>query len=511
VNKKEFIKINNSNQFEIRVGYLADKIQKKIDFGLNIYVFIPKNLGINPSTYSNDDFYSDTTSYIRLITPKYELGILKKKFKGLVESLKKNIEDKSIIKHEIKLVICSYSSYLKIFTKDIKYKGIKPKRIRVLLKRIKEIDEIKKELLSLKENQNDSKLTYFLESAAEYLSLTTQHFLFKINIHIKNSGEGHYEIINSIINQINEEIKFCKKNDFPIISSDEYENERVIFRYSVFKKYFYSVLYLYQNKKEDGVGIKEFYYAIAAGISMIFATIVVFATRHKYGNFTTSFFVALVISYMFKDRIKEAYRHYFDKKMELKIFDFKRKIYDTKKQSLFACIKERMRFTNKRDLDKEIKNTRLKGVHNRLSTWYIGEDILKYEKKISLYNKNIQHYYNNTINGIHTIIRFDITKFLKKMDTPKVPLYRVNQNSIYGSKVYHVNIVIEYISKEETSYHKARLILDKNGIKRVELPEFDIKMFAGYVSKRDKNWFSLKKSGLLKNYKAIESKSKNLI
>jgi len=507
VNKKEFIKINNSNQFEIKVGYLADKIQKKIDFGLNIYVFIPKNLGINPDTYSNDDFYSDTTSYIRLITPKYELGILKKKFKGLIESLKKNPTDKSIIKHEIKLVICSYTSYLKNFAKETQAKGVRPKRIRVFLKRIREIGEIKKELLTLKENQNDTKLIYFIESATEYLSLTTQHFLFKINIHIKNSGEKHYEIINSIINQINEEIKFCKKNNFPIISGDEYENEKVIFRYSVFKKYFYSVLYLYQNKKEDGVGIKEFYYAIAAGISMIFTTVVVFTTQQKYGNFTTSFFVALVISYMFKDRLKEAYRHYFDKKMELKIYDFKRKIYDTKKRSLFAYIKERVRFTHKQDLKKEVKHARLKGISNRLSTWYLGEDILKYEKKISLYDKNIQRYYNNTINGIQTITRFDITKFFKKMDTPKVPLYRVNQNSIYGSKVYHVNIIIEYISNEETSYHKARLILDKNGIKRVELPEFNIKMFSKENSNRNKNWFLLKKSGLLKNYKTTESKS----
>ena len=104
-------------------------------------------------------------------------------------------------------------------------------------------------------------------------------------------------------------------------------------------------------------------------------------------------------------------------------------------------------------------------------------------------------------------MRFDITKFLKKMDTPKVPLYRVNQNSLYGSKVYHVNIIIEYASKEETSYHKARLILDKNGIKRVELPEFDIKIFSRNSSRRDTNWFLLKKSGLLKNYKATESRS----
>jgi len=501
MNKKEFIKITSPNQFEIRAGYLANNEKKKIDYSINIYLFIPTNLSINQSTYSNEDFYNDHISYIRLITPKNELGVLKNKLKGLVMALKYNLdndEEKSILKHEVKLVVCSYISYLRSYSKNLISKGVKPKRVLVLLKRIKEFDEIKKELLALHINKDDEKLLHLVESTAEYLSLTTQNYLFKINIHLKSFGDEYNELINEIVKLINEEIKFCKKYKFPIISSDEYENEKVIFRYSVFKKYFYGVLYLYQKRKEDGISVKEFYYALAAGISMIFTTVVVFVTQHEYGNFTTSFFAALVISYMFKDRLKEAYRHYFDKKIALKTYDYKERIYDVEKRSLFAFIKERMRFISKDTLNDDVVKTRLKGVPSRLSTWFLGEDIIKYEKNITLYNKNIQSYYNNTVSGIHNIMRFDITKFLKKMDEPKVPLYRINENSLYGSKVYHVNIVVEYKSEDECTYHKARLILDKRGIKRVELPEFNIKLFPKHKTKREKNWFSLKKSGLLK-------------
>ena len=267
---------------------------------------------------------------------------------------------------------------------------------------------------------------------------------------------------------------------------------------TVFKKYFYSVLYLYQNRKEDGAGVKEFYYALAAGISMIFTTVIIFVTQQKYGNFTTSFFVALVVSYMFKDRIKEAYRNHFYKKIELSTYDFKEKIYDTEEKSLFAFIKEKMRFINKDKLSKEIVATRLKGVPNRLSTWFLGEDVFKYTKNIVLHNKNIQSHYKNKVVGIHNIMRFDISKFLKKMDMSEVPLYRISDGSLYGSKVYHVNIVVEFKVEEKISYHKARLILDKSGIKRIELPEFGLKLFNKNDVRKEKNWFSLKKSGLLK-------------
>ena len=501
MNKKEFIKITSPNQFEIRAGYLTKTEKKKIDYSINIYLFLPTNLSVNEYTYSNEDFYNDHVSYIRLITPKNELGVLKNKLKGLVMALKKNLdneEEKSILKHEIKLVVCSYISYLRSFIQNSIDKGVKPRRVKVLIKRIKEFDEIKKELLSLHVNEDDEKLIHLINSTAEYLSLTTQHYLFKLNMYLKSLGDEHNELINSVLTLINEELKFCKKNSFPIISNDEYENEHVIFRYSVFKKYFYGVLYLHQKRKEDGKGIKEFYYAIAAGISMIFTTVVVFATQKEYGNFTTSFFAAVVISYMFKDRLKEAYRHYFDKRIERKTYDFKEKIFDADKRSLFAFTKERMRFVDKKSLPQSVINTRVKGVPSRLSTWFLGEDIIKYEKSVTLYNKNIQNYYNNTVNGIHNIMRFEITKFLKKMDSPKVPLYRINNNSLYGDKVYHVNIVVEFKSDEETSYHKARLILNRNGIKRIELPEFGTKIFGQNRFRKEENWFSLKKSGLLK-------------
>jgi hypothetical protein len=503
VNDTEFIKITSPNQFEIRAGYLSNqKNEKQIDYDINIYMFIPKNLGINDYTYTKEDFYGDYISYIRLITPRYKLGLIYKKMEDIISSIKKNIgNDKEILAllHELKMLVCSYITYLRKFVNDIKTTDkININKIIVLLERIKRFDKLKNEILNLEDLSNNEELIFVSQSAPEYLSLTTQHYLFKLNIYLNTYGKDYIDCVNKIVHQINQELKFCKKNGFPIISNDEYQNEKVIYRYSVFKKYFYSVLYLHQKRKEDGKNIKEFYYAIAAGISMVFTTAIVFFTQQKYGNFTLTFFAALVISYMFKDRIKEAYRKYFDKKMQLKIYDYKEKIYDNQKKSIFSFIKEKVRFINKVNLNDDVVKTRLSGTQNRLSTWFLGEEILKYEKHITLYNRNIQDYYNNTINGIHNIMRFDISKFLKKMDSPKIPLYRTTHNKIYGHKVYHVNVVVEFISKNEKKLHKARIVLTKKGIKRIELPQFGIKFFHKNIIKKDINWLGLKKSGLVK-------------
>ena len=87
------------------------------------------------------------------------------------------------------------------------------------------------------------------------------------------------------------------------------------------KKYVSSILHLSTDAQREGTGVEQFLMAIAAGISMIFATIVAFYFQRIYGNFTFPVFVALVIGYMFKDRIKEAGRALFSDKLHNFIYD----------------------------------------------------------------------------------------------------------------------------------------------------------------------------------------------
>lgn len=57
------------------------------------------------------------------------------------------------------------------------------------------------------------------------------------------------------------------------------------------------------------------------------------------------------------------------------------------------------------------------------------------------------------------------------MDDPQKKIYLVNNNEIcksYGDRVYHINVIIEYIVKGNNQYRRFCLILYRNGIKRIE-------------------------------------------
>ena len=106
----------------------------------------------------------------------------------------------------------------------------------------------------------------------------------------------------------------------------------------------------------------------------------------------------------------------------------------------------------------------------------MGEHILKYERIIKLNNRNIKNYFKDNIEGINDIIRLIINNFTKKMDDPKVKLYSLDKeiDGIYAEKVYHLNSVLEFKSKNKFFLHKIRVILTKKGIKRIEIPEYDL-------------------------------------
>ena len=508
MNKNNFIAIKSPNQFEIKVPYPAKTDAKKIKYDTNIYFFIPKILNINTNSYSTINFYNDYISYIRFITPKQNLGYLIKRVKKFILSLKEkkfNKSNKTVFEKELKLITSSYVSYLEHFNKAFTCNSINVKRLDVFLQRVQHFHILIQELIEKTFEYQNKTLHDASLSAAEFLSYATQNCLLEINTCLRENEEKYSCIINKSVDIINMVILFCKENDFPIISNDTYKNEKIIYRYSILRKHFYSVWYLYQKKKRDGDSIKEIYYAIAAGISMIFTTLIVFITQKKYGNFTTSFFVALVISYMFKDRIKEAYRKYFDKKMAIKIYDYKEKIYSMDKKFIFAFIKEKMRFIEYDKLQESIQKVRLLEVPKRLAP-YIEEDVIKFEKSVLLYNGNIQHKYNNTIKGINNILQFDISSYLKRMEARKVPLYRARHNKLFGNKVYHINIIVENRTKYTTEIQRARLIVDKNGIKRVEIPKSEEKIFPEEYLAKKREWSSFKKSGLIKKTTSVDEK-----
>jgi hypothetical protein len=68
-------------------------------------------------------------------------------------------------------------------------------------------------------------------------------------------------------------------------------------------------------------------------------------------------------------------------------------------------------------------------------------------------------------------MRVDISKFLRKMDNPKKPLFVLTEQGhkvTSGQRVYHLNLIIKFASPFETSYKRFRVVMNRDGMKRIE-------------------------------------------
>ena len=211
--------------------------------------------------------------------------------------------------------------------------------------------------------------------------------------------------------------------------------------------------------------LEQVVFSLAAGLSMVFATVISFAFQQTYGNFTLPFFIALVISYMFKDRIKELVRIYFARRLSSRLFDYKIAIR-VGEQEVGWC-KEGFDFLTPEKISPLVRKMR-----NRHSPLVIGrgveEQVIQYRKRIHLNRKAISKLSPYPLSGINDIVRYNLSEFMRKMDNPNVPLCANKGDGQFttteGKKVYYLNIIIQFKYEKTTRFRRYRVCLSRKGI-----------------------------------------------
>ena len=298
---------------------------------------------------------------------------------------------------------------------------------------------------------------------------------------VKETEAAYGGIIQRLITNLG---KYKKDCGYSVLEEgQEVHNANLLYRWNVLKKYVESDLFLSVDKRKSGVIAEQVYYSIAAGLSMIFATAVAFTFQQKYGNFTMPLFVALVVSYMLKDRIKELIRSAFASNRKLKYFDNKTtlKVKDT----VIGRSREGFDFLPQDRVPKHIMEIRNRSVivdvENRLNQ----ESILFYRNLIELNGERLESTSEYEIEGINKILLFNFSSFIKKMDNPQVayPYVKaqsgfeneqlsgdkgIEVTSILVNKIYYINFIFQFTCNGEVSHHRYRVMMNRDGILELE-------------------------------------------
>jgi len=485
-------------QLELKLDYELGR-EKKTHYRISTYIFIPRSLGITEESYTKTEFYRDVKNYIRIKTP--EMGL-----RDLLDS------DGTPLK-EIQKIINQPNWYadhkanqrtiqaLRLF--GAMFKSSLREHLNLVQKRINTstpntkitslIGNLIEEFISQSKNVSTHYRSFYTELnlpfisedvfsayllVDEYISLlieeSTTELFAVVSEYYKGEQRSHsLTTLNKIVER---ETAHRISRGYGSVLNVNDGNETYTFRASVLKKYVSGVLHLSTDSQREGRGIEQALMALAAGISMVFATMVAFYFQSVYGNFTLPVFVALVVGYMFKDRIKEIGRSLFSGSLNARLYDRRINIKTLDGKYKLAVLREKITFMKEGNLPQSIRSARQKDPFADLDNDREGETVICHTKDIVLRDALFHKAFDGLprISGLNDIIRYDIYPYLRKMADPvekQLFLENGQLKTITTHKVYHINLVSHYTSISphfQRRYERMRLILNRKGIKRIE-------------------------------------------
>jgi hypothetical protein len=479
------ISIHDQHQMELKVNYPLPGDRRRTLYELDLYFFAPHSLGVHPQTYSKQQFYTDLQSYIRIKTPSVPLN----RFKGGAQSplarLRDALEQKAQqpLKHplpefeeQIKLFCCIFKSAVRDYVAYIHTTVDAQDRDRLIgeyLAAVQDITAGYRELQRIIQIPSvDQRTLDIYLFGDEYISLIVEDHTYHLLDGLSANNPGlSSENRKKLLALIDGEVRYRQRRRYASIPEEQKDNETLVFRRSVLKKYVASILFLDAEVKTDWLLLQQFFFGLAAAAAMVFATAAAFISQTVYGSLTLPFFVTLVVSYIFKDRIKDLLRYHLSRKMTRFLFDHKTRVRDVAGKIVGVC-RESFGFIKDRKLPAEVRELRDRDHITEIENRWVGEDILLYRKRIRLHPKRVRRIFSEyEVAGVNDIMRFNVQEFLRRMDDPKKELFVMDDEGyhrIRGARVYHLNMIVRMTFAGRNLETRYRVVLNREGVKRIE-------------------------------------------
>ena len=448
-------KVHDRYSVEFKMGFVAGDAPHEDDFSVGMWIFVPGSLDITPNNFTKAEFYRSVKSNIRLITPHFELGEIAS---GKAIPLRNVVAAAAGADYEyqLKLFCAITKSSLRDERDRICNAESREERAELASRYVRSCIDILKAFERLPEaNCHDW--------CGEFLCNTICRNSFHM-VEVKGCRD-------SVLGLIREVNRIRKKHGYATVDVDSPTGNRdYVHRRGVLKKYVESLLFLRVPKRRDGIIAEQAYYSLAAGLAMIFATVVAWAFQRHFGNLTWPLFIALIISYMMKDRIKELMRYWFAHRLGDRYFDNKARIsfHGTR----IGTLREAMDFIPGGKIPAEGMEVRDSRHLFEAENHFRDENVMLYRKSVHLDLQKISRNSSYAFEGINDIVRLQVRPFLRKMDDPQVVCNTLGRDGeivdLMCDKVYPVNIVLQYSSVSQTEYKRFRLILDRDGIRSIE-------------------------------------------
>jgi hypothetical protein len=469
-------------------------------FKVDMYLYLPYSLGVNSANFRGEEFFRHWTSYFRVRAPLYQqwrvlppellaFPSVDEYFAGHLCTEKRQKLGPRVVQ-DIKL----FGNFL--YTELKKLRSALPKKRRSrdtdrrrylaeeLLHRVALLWSFRE--ICLKPLREDR---YLLdEQVQRAFYLTDEYLSYRAELVLLRARDSLPEHADALGEMLAKEISYRHEHGLLVLSQDDEAPvalEAYTYRLGLLKKYLGEALFLRSvSDKKDNL-YKNYAAAVGAGLAAFFAGIV----EHQRLQYLTgdgsgirfSFLIALaVLAYIFKDRIKELSRDYFNTRLRERLPDQRFRLLHanvlpdgSRVESQLGISTEYFRFI--KDVPADVEYLRTLGQtknHDPVRREHVLHVARRFDFEVLSAGRMLFPLLKN-------VVRLDISPFLSKLDNPTMPVSFYDKNrharTVVAPKVYHVNVVFRYETRfgpagslVKIDYERQRLVIDKNGIVRLE-------------------------------------------
>ncbi len=470
-------------------------------FKIDMYLYLPYSLGVNSSNFQGDTFFRHWTSYFRVRAPLYQqwrvlppellsFPSVDEYFSGHLSTHRRGRLGPRVVQ-DIKL----FGNFL--YTELKKLRSALPRKRRgkdasrakhladELLHRVGLLWSFRE--ICLKPLREERYLID--EEVQRAFYLTDEYLSYRAELVLLRARDALPEHADELAEMLAREISYRHEHGLLVLTDDEDQPvalEGYTYRLGLLKKYLGEALFLQTISDKKDVLYKNYAAAVGAGLAALFTGIVEHQ-RMQYldgdgSGLRFSFLIALaVLAYIFKDRIKELSRDYFNSRLRERLPDQRFRLLhqsvhpDGRPEDYAVGVStEYFRFIKEAPAD--VSYLRTLGQTNSndpLRREHIMHVARRFEFELPSERQR------TLFPLLKNVVRLDISPFLNKLDNPTMAVSYFDKNrhakTVIAPKVYHINGVFRYEtlfgpegSLVKVDYERFRLIIDKNGIVRLE-------------------------------------------
>jgi hypothetical protein len=492
------IRKHDDHQFEVKVAYPLQREAAADRYALDMFIFLPYQLGVNSATCSADEFFEDLSSYTRFKTPQLSFEQVNDAQNGLspltrvqrrLESSRQSGQwDQMHLRYELRVLanvvrvqVREGAAAVRLQVRD----RASPDRQRDVTSAIDHLlNGLTTTLRRLRELRGafedpsaPPEMRAVYEAVDEHISNETEKLLLQLMKFLQKRAadldlHAPWQRLTTVITS---EADCRRVRGYPtLVSRDARRNEYFLYRTGLLRKFCAGVLFLSEEQLPAVGRARQALYAVAAAVAMAFAILAAWLVGRFYPTNSLIFALAAIVAYAFKDRIKAFLQGLGGRVLPRWTSDRSIRLADPQYGMEVGRTRENLYWLDRARLPEDILKVRQFRDPLDQAVNEPTEVVLHYAKKVRLRTQRIYTSHQRSI-AIDEILRMQVSRWLERMDDPVKRLLKLRRggdrvSSISALRVYNVNLVIRLTSFRDGSVTllKGLLVLNRNGIERIE-------------------------------------------